>query len=433
MGVSSPPSSWFQRKRGPKTGGQSEGTKQYCANASLQDGGYSHTEKPPTSGGLVNEGGSENAYFTIPIRPEHRKYLRFSMADKSYQFTCLPFGLVLAPCVFTKTLRPVAALVQELGMRVIVYIDNILLMAESKEKLQDQSAGLIYLLECLGFTINQEKTVLQPSQSLVFLGFTVDTTPRWSSAYHRTKSRKSERKLENCWGRSLSPPTHFHDFLGKMNATTEVIPPAPLFFRHLQMDLAAALRAAAQDYETQLSLSPASREELIWWDTQMAKWNGKSVLIKDQPDLTIDSDASNLGWGVFCQEVSTRGPWSLQEKTRLINCLELIAATPALKTFVKNKTGLSVLSRIDNTTAVAYINNQGGTVSEELIHLTQDHWMWCLERSTHPRATPPWLLEHSGQQGVEVLTGQIRLEAGCEHFQKNQRDLWPSGGGLVCV
>ena len=40
------------------------------------------------------------------------------------------------------------------------YKDDILLMAESKEKLQDQSAGLTYLLQCLGFTINQEKTVL---------------------------------------------------------------------------------------------------------------------------------------------------------------------------------------------------------------------------------------------------------------------------------
>ena len=114
------------------------------------------------------------------------------------------------------------------------------------------------------------------------------------------------------------------------------------------MDLAAALREAAQDYETQLSLSPASREELIWCDTQMAKWNGKSVLIKDQPDLTIDSDASNLGWGAFCQEVSTGGPWPLQDKSRHINCLELITATLTIKTFAKNKTGLSVLSRIDN-------------------------------------------------------------------------------------
>ena len=102
----------------------------------------------------------------------------------------------------------------------------------------------------------------------------------------------------------------------------------------------------------------------------MAKSIRKSVLINDQPDLTIDLDTSNLGWGPFCQQVSIGGPWSLQEKTRFINGLELIAATLALKTFVKNKTCLSVLLRIDNTTAVVYINNQGGTVPKELIHLT---------------------------------------------------------------
>ena len=39
----------------------------------------------------------------------------------------------------------------------------------------------------------------------------------------------------------------------------------------------------------------------------------------------------------------------------------MITATLALKTFAKNKMGLSVLMRIDNTTAVAHINNQWGT------------------------------------------------------------------------
>ena len=61
-------------------------------------------------------------------------------------------------------------------MWMIVYIDNILLMAESKEKLQDQATSLVYLLQCLGFMINIEKTILDPTQSLVLLCFTVDTT-----------------------------------------------------------------------------------------------------------------------------------------------------------------------------------------------------------------------------------------------------------------
>ena len=49
-------------------------------------------------------------------------------------------------------------------------------MAETKEKARDQASGLIYLLQCLGFTVNSEKTVLDPSQYLEFLGFMVDTT-----------------------------------------------------------------------------------------------------------------------------------------------------------------------------------------------------------------------------------------------------------------
>ena len=110
----------------------------------------------------------------MPIHPDHRRFLCFPLADRVYQFTCLAFGLASAPWVFTKTLRLVAALV--LGMRVIFYIDNILLMAESKEKLKDQASGLVYLLQCLRFMINMEKTALEPSQSLVSFGFTVDMT-----------------------------------------------------------------------------------------------------------------------------------------------------------------------------------------------------------------------------------------------------------------
>ena len=60
-----------------------------------------------------------------------------------------------------------------------------------------------------------------------------------------------------------------------------------MFHRNLQMDLAAALRGADQDYETILELSLDSWEELIWWVTQMIKWNGRTV-ISTEPNLTIE-------------------------------------------------------------------------------------------------------------------------------------------------
>ena len=323
----------------------------------------------------------KDAFFTIPIHTSQREYLRFKFQDKVYQFNCLPFGLSVAPWVFTKTLRPAIALLRELGERLIAYIDDILILAESKEVVVDQVEALIYLLKCLGFIINEKKSITTPTQVIEFLGLTVDSVsmelklPSEKMKKIRAEARKLA-VLETIDTRSLSR------LLGKMNATSCVVPPAPLFTRHLQMNLSRALEANSQNYDSLLILSRESKEELRWWDTHMSRWNGKS-LIKREVDLTIDSDASLIGWGAACREQTTGGPWSAQESASHINCLELLAATLAVQTFAKNCTGLSLLLRIDNTTAVAYINNLGGTVSAELVTLAKNLWMWCLERNIH--------------------------------------------------
>ena len=96
----------------------------------------------------------KDAYFSIPIDAHYRKFLCFQVEGKLYQFNCLPFGLASAKWVFTKILRPVISLGRELGMHLVVYIDDILLMAESKEKTRDQANSLIYLMNCLWFTVN---------------------------------------------------------------------------------------------------------------------------------------------------------------------------------------------------------------------------------------------------------------------------------------
>ena len=326
----------------------------------------------------------KDAFFTIPIHVAHRKYLWFTLQGKVYEFNCLPFGLSSAPWVFTKTLKPVIALLRELGVRLIAYIDDILILAESREELERHVVALIYLLECMGYIINSKKSITNPAQTLEFLGLIVDTLsmelrlPLDKLKKIRAESRKLARE-QTTSARSLAR------LLGKMNATTPVIPPAPLFCRHLQMSLTRALEEGSQSYETHVTLSPEGREELTWWDNHMSRWNGKS-LVKTEIDIVIDSDASLMGWGATSSQQRTGGPWSAEESKMHINCLELLAATLAVKTFVKNLTQMSVLLRIDNTTAVAYINNMGGTVSPELVALARSLWMWCLERNIHTTA-----------------------------------------------
>ena len=47
----------------------------------------------------------KDAFFSIPINPNHKKFLRFMFQGNTYQLNCLPFGLSSAPWVFTKTLE----------------------------------------------------------------------------------------------------------------------------------------------------------------------------------------------------------------------------------------------------------------------------------------------------------------------------------------
>ena len=73
----------------------------------------------------------KGAHFMLPIREEETPLLKFSLKNDTYQFRFLPFGLACAPWVFTKNLNPVAAQLRQLGMRLIIYIDDTLILAES--------------------------------------------------------------------------------------------------------------------------------------------------------------------------------------------------------------------------------------------------------------------------------------------------------------
>ena len=72
------------------------------------------------------------------------------------------------------------------------------------------------------------------------------------------------------------------------------------------------------------------------------------------------------GWGAVCKGTWTGGPWSQVERMLHINvnCVELTAATVAMQTFAKDRSGILILLQLDNQTAVAYLYQPpGGTVS----------------------------------------------------------------------
>jgi len=117
----------------------------------------------------------KDAYFTIPIYKDHQNYLRFMVDGICYQFTCLRFGLSCAPWTFTKVMKPMMTLLRSWGIRIIIYIDDMFILANSKKEASQHLEVLVFLLEALGFIINQEKSLLSPVQEIEFLGLMVDS------------------------------------------------------------------------------------------------------------------------------------------------------------------------------------------------------------------------------------------------------------------
>nr|XP_034194198.1 uncharacterized protein LOC117610670 [Osmia lignaria] len=69
------------------------------------------------------------------------------------------------------------------------------------------------------------------------------------------------------------------------------------------------------------------------------------------------------------------------EKNTLCNFLELKAVFYGLKCFTKNKTSCEILLRMDNTTALLYINRMGSIQFPKLAKLAKKIWQWCEARN----------------------------------------------------
>ncbi|KAJ1128870.1 hypothetical protein NDU88_007242 [Pleurodeles waltl] len=117
----------------------------------------------------------QEAYFHSPVLPAHRRYLRFVVGHKHFQFTELPFGLTSAPRRFTKVMVVVAAHLRRIGVPVVPYLDDWLLKANPPQTVVSHLQTTANLLHSLGFPINVPKSHLTPSQTLPFIKAVLDT------------------------------------------------------------------------------------------------------------------------------------------------------------------------------------------------------------------------------------------------------------------
>ena len=99
----------------------------------------------------------KDAYLSDPIAKEHQNFLKFTWEGQPYQFESLPFGLASAPRTFTKLLLPGGAEMRSKGIRIIIYLVDIFVLASSSDQLTDNLTLATKKLS--RFTLNQKKCV----------------------------------------------------------------------------------------------------------------------------------------------------------------------------------------------------------------------------------------------------------------------------------
>ena len=262
----------------------------------------------------------KDAYFNIPIFSLHRKYLvRFIWKNQRYEFTCLPFGYGLAPRVFTKVFKPIISHLRLHGLRIIIFLDDILLVASSKQECLDQLQFLRQLITDLGFIVNDKKSQLKPSTKLTFLGSIIDSLDM-KLYLPLDKIDKTVSPCSSLISTASQTIRQVAQVTGLLVLAFPAVPYLQLYYRSIESCKSRCLSELNGDYDQNISLSSDALVDLKCVIHNLSQYN--VCYFGPKPiSLIIASDASLLGWGATCDGQPAQGQWSTLVVSHHINYL----------------------------------------------------------------------------------------------------------------
>lgn len=136
------------------------------------------------------------AFWQIPLEETSKKYTGFMVANQSYVFRRMPFGLKTAGASFTRAMN--LAMEEEEFNFMIIYLDDILIASDSLEEHLDHLNIIFERLQRKGFKLNKEKCQFL-KREITFLGHTfseisaeiVSETKEEVTNFPRPKNKKA--------------------------------------------------------------------------------------------------------------------------------------------------------------------------------------------------------------------------------------------------
>lgn len=309
-----------------------------------------------------------SAYSHILMRPSARRLLAFWALGQRWRFRALPFGLSTAPAFFTRLLRPVAAHLARLGVCLLRYLDDLLIWASTAAECRRSTRRVLRLLELLGFLVNYEKSALEPSQRVEYLGFewlslsaTIHPLPRQLRALRR--QARDVLRLDSAGALTVR---RLAGLVGKIVSQMPAMISAN-FRRHALQRCVNYSQRIDSSWDASVRLSATALRDCRWLASAaplLAARLGRPWRL-GRARLTLTTDASPTGWGAWLSSAGTvttvradwQAAWTATASSNLRETSAVTAAFFALLELIP--WGSRLLIRSDNTTAVAAVRRMG--------------------------------------------------------------------------
>lgn len=271
-------------------------------------------------------------------------------------------------------MKPVVCHLRTKGIFMVIYLDDILCIEKTYESCKHNTQSIIKFLESLGYVINYKKSNLIPSQQCKYLGFIVN-----SNDFVLELTEKKKDKLQLMIKKFKEGDTYiirdFAKLLGSLVAACPAVSYGTVYCKRMEREKWLALVFNRNNYDGKIKIKTLITDDLKWWNKAINV--GVNPIRTQEYKLEIYSDSSLTGWGAFCKGKNTHGLWDENERKHHINYLELLAAFLSLKCFASELSNSEILLRLDNTTAISYINKTGGIQLPHLSQLAREIWQWC--------------------------------------------------------